>query len=523
MGILHRVSLCGLFFLALLIASVFSLAASNSVAQTGTKFDGPAELPREFIKSSLKDTPAGGKTWTVREGESIEQTLSRVSCGDTVQLQAGVVFPGNVVFPAKNCDKEHWIIIRTSAPDARLPLEGTRITPCFAGVESLPGRPPFRCTSAANVLAKIESNGKGGSGPIFFAAGANHYRLVGLEITRVPSSAPVYNLVEFRGLAQNLVFDRLWIHGSAQDETVRGIALGTSRYIAVVDSFFTDFHCVARSGACTDAQAILGGVGENPMGPYKIVNNFLEASGENIMFGGGYATYTPQDIEVRRNHMFKPMTWMKGQPGYVGGSDGNAFIVKNLFELKSAQRVLLEGNILENSWGGFSQVGFAVLLTPKNHQGRSGNFCSICQVTDVTIRYNRISHVGTGLQIANGLTDKGAGALDGQRYSIHDIIIDDMDDKKYTGAGEFAQVSMGPGAAVLRNVTISHVTAFSSKYLFIIGAQNSSKERMANFVFTNNIVNAGMYPVMVNRNWRPGELCCAQFPRHYTRCLFQRL
>ena len=33
---------------------------------------------------------------------------------------------------------------------------------------------------------------------------------------------------------------------------------------------------------------------------------------------------------------------------------------KNLFELKNAQRVLFEGNILENSWGGFSQRGFAI-------------------------------------------------------------------------------------------------------------------------------------------------------------------
>ncbi len=431
----------------------------------------------------------------VHGGESVERALSQASCGDVVQLQAGATFSGNVVVPAKNCDDAHWITIRTSAPDSSLPPEGTRITPCYAGIESLPGRPPLNCASVANVLAKIEFNGKGGSGPITFAAGANHYRLIGLEVTRAASSATVYNLVEFQGPADHLVFDRLWLHGTPRDETVRGILLGGSRYVAVVDSFFTDFHCVARSGACTDSQAITGGIGENPMGPYKILNNFLEAAGENIMFGGGHATVTPQDIEVRRNHMFKPITWMAGQAGYVGGTDGNPFIVKNLFELKNAQRVLLEGNILENSWGGFSQVGFAVLLTPKNQEGRLGNLCPSCQVTDVTIRYNRISHVGAGMQIANGLSDKGAAALDGQRYSIHDITIDDMDAQKYNGGGEFAQISMGSGAAVLRNVSISHITAFPIKLLFIIGAQFSNHARMENFVFTNNIVNAGVYPV----------------------------
>jgi hypothetical protein len=99
------------------------------------------------------------------------------------------------------------------------------------------------------------------------------------------------------------------------------------------------------------------------MGPYKIVNNFLEASGENIIFGGGHATSAPADIEIRHNHMFKPLIWMRGQPGFVSGADGSPFIVKNLFELKNAQRVLFEGNLLENTWGGFSQAGFGILIT----------------------------------------------------------------------------------------------------------------------------------------------------------------
>lgn len=483
-----------LLFGLLAFSSFGSTNQGFAVAATGN-FDGPAELPRESVKSSLANTPSGGKAWMVHAGESIERALSQASCGDVVQLQAGATFSGHIEVPAKNCDEQHWITIRTSAPDSSLPPEGTRITPCYAGIESLPGRPSLKCASVENVLAKIEFNARGGSGPIGFAAGANHYRFIGLEVTRAASSATIYNLFEFQGPADHVVFDRLWVHGTAQDETVRGILLGGSRYVAVVDSFFTDFHCVARSGACSDSQAIVGGIGENPMGPYKIVNNFLEAAGENIMFGGGHATVAPQDIEVRRNHMFKPITWMAGQPGYVGGTDGNAFIVKNLFELKNAQRVLLEGNILENTWGGFSQVGFAVLLTPKNQDGRLGSLCPSCEVTDVTIRYNRVSHVGAGMQIANGLSDNGAAPLDGQRYSIHDVTIDDMDANKYNGAGEFAQVSMGLGVVVLRNVSISHITAFPAKLLFIIGAQSLNSERMQNFVFTNNIVNAGIYPV----------------------------
>ncbi|PYX89674.1 MAG: hypothetical protein DMG68_04270, partial [Acidobacteria bacterium] len=167
-----------------------------------------------------------------------------------------------------------------------------------------------------------------------------------------------------------------------------------------MDSYFNDFHCIAMTGACTDAQALGGGNGNNPMGPYKIENNFLEGSGETIIFGGGPATLTPADIVVRRNHMYKPLMWMKDRPDFVGGPDGHPFIVKNMFELKNAQRVLLEDNVMENTWGGFTQTGFAVLLTPKN---QSPNVCPLCRVLDVTVRYNHIAHMASGFQIGNGL------------------------------------------------------------------------------------------------------------------------
>jgi hypothetical protein len=484
-------------FLLLIPASSLDAAVfDQSSTSSGRNSDGPAELPREYVESSLKDTPAGGKSWMVAAGQSLEQVLAKASCGDIVQLQAGATFTGNVVVPVKNCDNSHWIIIRSSAPDSSLPAEGTRLTPCFAGVSSLPGRPRWNCASTANVLAKIEVNGSGGSGPVIFSAGANHYRLIGLEVTRTVFPKAVNTLIQFLGPADHLVFDRLWIHGSAQDDTVRGITLGPTRNVAVVDSFFTDFHCVAATGACTDAQAIAGGLGDGPTGPYKIVNNFLESSGENVMFGGGSATGTPADIQVSHNHMFKPLIWMKGQPGYVGGTNGNPFVVKNLFELKNAQRVLLEGNIMEGSWGGFSQVGFGIVITPKNQAGKNGsNVCPICQVTDVTIRYNAISHVGGGLAIANALSDNHGAPLDGQRYSIHDIIVDDMDGAKYRGPSEFAEILVSPGAPVLQNVMINHVTAFPTSHLFIIGDMVATSTPMKNFVFTNSIVNAGKYPV----------------------------
>ena len=136
--------------------------------------------------------------------------------------------------------------------------------------------------------------------------------------------------------------------------------------------------------------------------------------------------------------------------------------------------------------GRISQVGFAILLTPKNQAIGTGNVCPICQVTDITIRYVTISHVGGGLQMGNGPSDNGGVALAGQRYSIHDVIADDIDATKYSGYGTFAQASTGEGAPTLQDVTINHVTAFEPGVMLNLGDDLSVNPVMNNFVFTNN-------------------------------------
>jgi hypothetical protein len=329
-----------------------------------------------------------------------------------------------------------------------------------------------------------------GSGPIIMADGANHYRLLGLEITRSASKNTVYSLAitEKGGTADHIVFDRSWLHGTEHDETARGIMLSRTTQAAVVDSFFSDFHCVAKSGACGDSQAIAGGLGDAAMGPYKIVNNYLEAAGENILFGGGAATRTPEDIEIRRNFFFKPMIWMRGQPGFVGGRDGNPFIVKNHFELKNAVRVLFEGNILENTWGGFTQAGSSMLLTPKNQNGH----CPLCVVHDITIRYSTIRHVGGGIVIGNGASDSGDLSLGAWNESIHDLIITNVNAKTYSGGGRLFQEGNSNEENPIRNVAIDHVTGLmddNSLGMLIVG--NPIDHPLAGFSWTNNILSGG--------------------------------
>jgi hypothetical protein len=483
--------LLGCLLLSSLSGPVGAIQASTAAPANSARFDGPAELPRVFVKTGLADTPTPGKMLLVKNGDNLQDALDRAVCGDTLKLEASATFTGHFRLPKKPCDDNRWIVIRTSAPDDALPPEGTRITPCSAGIASLPGRPAFRCAAVKNLMAKITFAAQSGSGPILFSEGANHYRFIGVEITREPSPGSIAGLAGPDGpvAADHIIFDRVWMHGNAQDETRRGLFLSGTTYMAVVDSFFNDFHCVARVGECTDSQTISGASGDLPMGPYKIVNNFLEAAGENIIFGGARATSTPADIEIRHNYFFKPLIWMQGQPGFVGGVKGNPFIVKNLFELKNAQRVLFEGNVLENSWGGFSQTGFSILLTPRNQYNspQVTNLCPLCRVTDVTIRNCFIAHVGSGLEIANAPNPAdGTAAAAGERYSIHDIVIDDIDGKKYGGFGAFmVLISRRP---TLKDVRIDHVTALFPRVFINAGIFD---KHIQNFVFTNNLIAVG--------------------------------
>ena len=509
----------GAFNFTVMVTDATNKTATGNFSVTvvaGSGYDGPAQLPIATVASAMADTPAPGSVINVNAGDDLQSALNNAQCGNTVELQAGATFTGVFNFPAKNCDNGHWIIVRTSAPDTSLPAEGQRLTPCYAGVASLPGRPQYPCNNPQNVLAKLVVSGLA-DGPVIFQPGANHYRLTGLEITRPTGvkASPTLISVEQTGSAEYIVLDRSWVHGTPQDETKTGFNLAGSNYVAVVDSYFTDFHCTSITGECTDAHAVSGGTGNHQDGPYGIQDNFLEASGEGILFGGAAATTTPTDITISFNHFFKPWQWMPGNQPFQGGDSGNPFIVKNHIELKNASRVLAEANLMENVWGGFSQRGFAIVLTPSNQTTQTQpvrDVCPICVVTDVTVRYTHIFHAGGGMAMAtaisgHGLAEGGAAAKAGARWSIHDVVLDDISETNYKGTGRLFYLANSWPTNPVSNVTINHITGFpdATGGLMFVG-NNSPNQEMYGFVFTNNIVTTGMYPLW---DAEGGDASCA--------------
>jgi hypothetical protein len=70
---------------------------------------------------------------------------------------------------------------------------------------------------------------------------------------------------------------------------------------------------------------------------------------------------------------------------------------KNLLELKVGRRVLVEGNVFENSWPS-GQIGFAVVLWSVNQDKRA----PFAETSDVTFQYNVVRNAANAFQLTDG-------------------------------------------------------------------------------------------------------------------------
>jgi hypothetical protein len=410
---------------------------------------------------------AGGKVIPVAANGDLQAAIDAAQPGDVIELARGATYSGHFTLPNKGASTS-WIVIRPAA-GAALPPEGQRMTPALATSLSLPKVVSSNYESAFRTLP-----------------GAHHYRLVGIEVTVAPAPAYNYGLILLGGanctderqcaladVPHDLVLDRMYVHGAEATSLKRCVALNSAA-TAIIDSYLSECHAEGQ-----DAQAAGGW---NGPGPFKIVNNYLEGSGENVMFGGADPSIQgliPSDIEIRHNHIAKPTRW-----------HGGRWLIKNLLEMKIGQRVLIEGNIFENNWQN-GQEGAGILIWSNNQNGTAP--WTVMQ--DVTFRRNVVRNVGAGFALS---ATGPKPSVPAQRIAITNNVVYGINTPGFEGNGRAFQV----GGAII-DVSIAHNTVIGATLSALaLGPAGTATVRLS---VTDNILEGGTYGI-IGDNFSAGAM-----------------
>ena len=474
-------------------AATFSVQGTSSGGQTATSTltinvkaptSNSPELPRSFLDTTYPDTTGyvtvnvvstGGASTCGGAGTTYDTPQHAVNCvssdggntsGEIINLESGASWTENLQLPAYTMAAGKWIIIKTNSPS--IPPQGTRVSP-----------------SDSSWMATIQASS--GNYVVGAATQANHYWLVGLQL-QIPSGTSMTDVVRIgclngcetstSNLPSYIYLDRDYIHGNNAADNIRRGVSANGADIAVVDSYISE---ITNNGS--DCQAI---VAWNGSGPIKIVNNFLEAATENVMFGGADPSITnlvPSDIEIRRNYFYKPLTWYPKSPSYGGHSQD----VKNLLELKNAKRVLVTGNVFQHVWQS-SQVGYAILFKSVNQSGG----CDWCETSNVNFKYNIVRDAGAGFNFA-GAPQPPAVPLSNITIS-NNLMLDISSSWAVSSASGWGYLVQGSTTYPPTHIVIDHNTLFNDGTMLATfdGSQTGS---FTPFTYTNNIAPHGDYGV----------------------------
>lgn len=451
-----------------LLANFAGQAVTNNAIDPNNPY--APELPREYIDTTYS-LPTGGTTITVGSdpGDDYDTTqlqaaIDAAVLGDVLVLRAGDTFTGHFELPDKGVGTD-WIYIISSSL-ASLP-EGTRVD--AADATHMP-----KIVNSGTSLPAIWTN-----------FSAHHYRIAGVEFSTgdvlndlvrtgfgVDDGQSVFDIHKaetVEELPHNITFDRCYIHSTSEANKLRHGIMLNGITMAVIDSN------IANIKDTSDAQAIFVTNGD---GPYKVVNNYLEATGENVMFGGEdpkVPNSVPSDIELRGNYMFKPLKWKASDPSY-GGYDWG---VKNLLEFKNAQRIWATGNTLENNWVD-SQAGVGVLFTVRNQFGNAP--WSVVQ--DVMFENNHLKNSYGGFNIIGD--DDLQTSQNTKRITIRNNKVEGIERDLFEATSNLEPIRY---LKIVNNLLLHDLTKVGNGVLTMSG----DKVKIAEFTFEDNVVTYGNY------------------------------
>jgi hypothetical protein len=329
--------------------------SSGALAQTLTRQPRMREAVPPTSPNPVSARPSdhlGGYTINVGgKPPDLQAAIDASRQGDTLVCPAGAVY-GPITLPVRM--GAGWTCIRTSAS---LPA-GTRVTPAdVAKMFTVQGN---GVTDASPALVSLNDGVHTTQG----------WRFIGMNATQ---PADTHQYVTVSAGADRMSFERCYVHGRPK-QNMRRCFFVRGNDFQIWDSWVSDAHEVG-----SDSQAIFC----RNNARFHAENCEFQGAAENILLGDQDSPGPSLDTTIKRCHFFKPMSWLsllnndRPNPQYAG----ERWSVKNLFEIKWAFRVLLEGNILENNCGG-NQDGTAFLV----NAGQPGG------VTDVLAVSNTISN-----------------------------------------------------------------------------------------------------------------------------------
>lgn len=180
---------------------------------------------------------------------------------------------------------------------------------------------------------------------------------------------------------------------------------------------------------------------------------------------------------------------------------GTHWLVKNIFELKNARRVVAEYNVFEWNWPD-GQAGYAIVFTPRN----SGRQCDWCAVQDVAFQYNIIRHTAAAVNILG----YDSPSISGQAANIrirHNLF-NDISSAHWGGNGWFLLIGDEPRDIIVDHNTIDHD---GGSLVYAYGRTATGARTILGFQFVNNLESGAAQQLRHQRRhvclWLGHSLC----------------
>jgi len=267
--------------------------------------------------------------------------------------------------------------------------------------------------------------------------GADHWVVEDAEVRASVGNKNAMFILSTSG-GQNLVsqipthlhFKRMWAHGD-WGATAAGLATGSNStssafllsciYCSLIDSSVSQ---ILRPGGESH------GVSYGMAGQVKVAHNWIEGGSIGSLTGGqGVTAPTPpnwvtgQDMQFARNRFTYPNGWL-GQSPVAANANPNwsnsfSLVRKNGIEVKSGQRIVRYGNIVENVDNSGAQEGVYADLNTWNSSGGGQGSHYQSTITDIYDADNIYRNSCDGLDVtAHGDGSSGGTAFGGGRITF---------------------------------------------------------------------------------------------------------